>query len=92
MHWAYAEAFFCRDVRKLVETALKYLPADDRYAATVREVLALYREMKDSRSSNKFYMFKGYWDVIRNHHRIGLLQCCYYMMTYSIKGFLKYIK
>lgn len=38
----YAEAFFCRDVRKLVETALKYLPADDRYAATVREVLALY--------------------------------------------------
>ncbi len=38
----YAEAFFCRDVRKLVETALKYLPAGDRYAATVREVLALY--------------------------------------------------
>ncbi len=87
----------------LGDTRFKQIPQEDYcfwldvlkkgvVAHNYREVLALYREMKDSRSSNKFYMFKGYWDVIRNHHRIGLLQCCYYMMTYSIKGFLKYIK
>lgn len=56
------------------------------------EVTALYREAKNSRSANKLDMFKGYWNVIRNHQNIGLLPACYYMVTYSILGFVKYLK
>lgn len=56
------------------------------------EVTALYREAKTSRSANKLDMFKGYWNVIRNHQNIGLLPACYYMITYTILGFAKYLK
>lgn len=56
------------------------------------EVTALYREAKNSRSANKLDMFKGHWNVIRNHQNIGFLQACYYMITYAISGFSKYIK
>lgn len=38
----YANAFFCKDVRKLIVTALKELPAEDRYAKTVKEMVAFY--------------------------------------------------
>jgi ADP-ribosylglycohydrolase len=38
----YANAFFEKNIRKLIENALTYLPSDDRYAQTVREMLALY--------------------------------------------------
>lgn len=56
------------------------------------EVTALYREAKTSRSANKLDMFKGYWNVIRNHQNIGLIRSCFYMITYTILGFAKYIK
>lgn len=56
------------------------------------EVTALYREAKTSRSANKLDMFKGYWNVIRNHQHIGLIPSCYYMVTYTILGLAKYIK
>lgn len=56
------------------------------------EVTALYREAKNSRSANKMDMFKGYWNVIRNHQNIGLLPACYYMITYTIMGLAKYLK
>lgn len=56
------------------------------------EVTALYRESKTSRSSNKCEMFKGYWNVIRNHQHVGLVASCYYSITYTILGFAKYIK
>lgn len=56
------------------------------------EVTALYRESKTSRSSNKFEMFKGYWNVIRNHQHVSLILACYYMITYTILGFAKYLK
>lgn len=58
----YAEAFFCRDVRKLVETALRQLPADDRYAATVREVLALYDAHPDSWQTARAAIARKYYD------------------------------
>lgn len=38
----YAAAFFETDIRKLIETGLKELPADGRYAQTVREMIALH--------------------------------------------------
>lgn len=56
------------------------------------EVTALYREAKTSRSANKLDMFKGYWNVIRNHQRIGLLSASFYMVTYTILGLAKYLK
>ena len=56
------------------------------------EVTALYREAKTSRSANKLDMFKGYWNVIRNHQHIGFIPSCYYMITYTILGFAKYLK
>ncbi len=56
------------------------------------EVTALYREAKTSRSANKLDMFKGYWNVIRNHQHICLLYSCYYMLTYTIQGIAKYLK
>ena len=65
---------------------------DGDVAENVKEVLALYREAKDSRSANKLDMFKGYWNVIRNHQHLGLAHCCSCMLTYTIYGFLKYIK
>ena len=55
-------------------------------------VTALYREARNSRSANKLDMFRGYWIVIRNHQNIGWISCCYYMMTYSLLGILKYLK
>ena len=56
------------------------------------EVTALYREAKTSRSANKFNMFKGYWNVIRNHQHIKLFPACYYMLTYTILGLTKYLR
>jgi hypothetical protein len=38
----YANAFFVKDIRKLIVEALSFLPANDRYANTVREMLALH--------------------------------------------------
>lgn len=56
------------------------------------EITAIYREAKNSRSANKLDMFKGYWNVIRNHQHIGIIPSCYYMATYSFLGLAKYLK
>lgn len=61
-------------------------------AYNMKEITALYREAKTSRSANKLDMFKGYWNVIRNHQRISLFPACYDMVTYTILGFAKYLK
>ncbi|MDE5790884.1 MAG: glycosyltransferase [Muribaculaceae bacterium] len=61
-------------------------------AYNICELTALYREAKVSRSSNKIDMFKGYWGVIRKQQNINLPSCCFYMITYTVLGFLKYLK
>ncbi|MCM1138667.1 MAG: glycosyltransferase [Muribaculum sp.] len=61
-------------------------------AYNICEDTALYRVAKDSRSSNKLNMFKGYWNVIRNHQHIPFIECCYFMVTYTILGLKKYLK
>lgn len=61
-------------------------------AYNMKEITAIYREAKSSRSANKFDMFKGYWNVIRNHQNISLIPACYDMITYTIVGFAKYLK
>lgn len=88
---------------KIGDTRFKQIPQEDFcfwldilrkgiVAHNLCEVTALYREAKTSRSANKLDMFKGYWNVIRNHQHIGLIPCCYYMITYTILGFAKYLK
>lgn len=73
----YAEAFFCKDVRKLIVDALRYLPADDRYAATVREMIALHdryphdwvkarQEMADKYYVHEPEMTKTIWNANLN--------------------------
>lgn len=85
------------------DTRFKQIPQEDfcfwldilkkgYVAYNMCEDTALYRVAKDSRSSNKIDMFKGYWNVIRNHQNIPFLKCCYYMTTYSVKGIAKYLK
>lgn len=61
-------------------------------AYNVCEKLALYREARYSRSSNKIGMFVGYWNVIRHHQKISVIRCCLCMITYTIYGVIKYIK
>ncbi|MCL2304677.1 MAG: ADP-ribosylglycohydrolase family protein [Planctomycetaceae bacterium] len=43
----YSEAFFETDVVKIIETALKAIPADSQYAEMVRDVLGWYKENPD---------------------------------------------
>ena len=61
-------------------------------AHNICQYTALYREANSSRSANKLDMFKGYWNVIRNHQHIGIIPSCYYMVTYSFLGLAKYLK
>jgi hypothetical protein len=44
----YAEAFFGKDMRKIVETALRAIPAESRYAEMVRDMLRWHREHPES--------------------------------------------
>ena len=61
-------------------------------AYNIGVVTALYREAQTSRSANKMAMFKGYWNVIRKHQDTSVLTALYYMITYTLYGFRKYIK
>ncbi len=92
-------------IRKCVigETRFKQIPQEDLCfwldilkkgikAYNLKEITALYREAKNSRSANKLDMFKGYWNVIRNHQNISLIPACFDMITYTILGFAKYLK
>ena len=40
----YAEAFFEKDVKKLIEKGLKYLPENDRYTLGVKKCLDIFRQ------------------------------------------------
>lgn len=55
------------------------------------KVTSLYRESKNARSSNKLDMFKGYWNVIRNHQNISFISASFDMLTYTVLGLKKYL-
>ncbi len=57
----YAEAFFEKDLRKLIEHAISYLPKNDRYAQTVRECLALYDRYPDDWRAARKAIADKYW-------------------------------
>ncbi len=92
-------------IRKSVigDTRFKQIPQEDFcfwldilkkgvIAYNLKELTALYREANNSRSANKLDMFKGYWNVIRNHQKISFIPACLDMVTYSVLGFAKFIK
>jgi hypothetical protein len=59
----YANAFFESNTRTLIEEGLKYLPKGDRYANTVKEMLALYdRYPNDWRAARKVMADKYYFN------------------------------
>lgn len=56
----------------------------------IYEVLALYRKLDTSVSSNKLKSAKWRWDIYRNVEKLSLTQSLYYFLHYSIKGILKH--
>ena len=57
----YAEAFFESDIEKLVLDALDCLPADDRYAATVRHMYSLYKKYPNDWQKARAEMAEAYY-------------------------------
>ncbi|MBQ8307216.1 MAG: ADP-ribosylglycohydrolase family protein, partial [Alistipes sp.] len=57
----YADAFFEKDIKKLVLNALRYLPEEDRYAQTVRRMVALYEQYPDNWQQARAEMAKEYY-------------------------------
>ena len=43
----YAAAFFETDINKLIQIGLNELPADGRYAQTIRDMIALHQKYPD---------------------------------------------
>lgn len=57
----YAAAFFEKDIRKLIETGLKELPPDGRYAQTVRDMIALHAQYPDNWQKARQEMAETYY-------------------------------
>lgn len=57
----YAAAFFEKDIRKLIDIGLKELPPQGRYAATVKEMIALYDKFPDDWKSAWQAMAEKYY-------------------------------
>ena len=55
-------------------------------------VLASYRVMKSSRSSNKFAMIKNQWYVLRKIEGVKIPIASYFMAKFLFYGFRKYLK
>lgn len=56
------------------------------------KVHALYREAKQSRSGNKYRMFKSQWYVLRKIEGVKVIPAVYFIIIFSFKGILKYLR
>ena len=61
-------------------------------AINCNENLALYREQKKSRSSNKIHMIKQQWSILRKEEGIKVPVALYFMCKYIFHGISKYLK
>lgn len=61
-------------------------------AYNTRKVHALYREMKNSRSSDKYNMLKKHWYILRKIEEVKIVPAVYFIIIYTFKGFVKYLK
>ena len=57
----FSNAFFCKDVRKLITEGLKELPANDRFGNAVREIMALHDKYPDNWVKARQIMAKKYY-------------------------------
>lgn len=55
-------------------------------------VLALYREQRKSRSSNKWNMIKSQWNLLRQVEGVKPFVASYFMLKYLFYGIIKYMK
>lgn len=55
------------------------------------KVHAVYREAKQSRSGNKFKMFREQWYILRDVERVKFFPALYFLAIYAVRGFAKYI-
>lgn len=55
----------------------------------IDEPLLIYRLTQSSKSGNKLHAAKMNWNTYR-HTGLSVLESCYYMVWYTINGFLKY--
>lgn len=73
----FAKAFFCNDIRKLIDEGLKYLPVNGRFARGVRKMIALHKQYPNSwqtaraKMAEEFYinedpMTKTIWNANLN--------------------------
>ena len=85
------------------DTRFKHIPKEDFVfwldilkkeviAYNVGQVLALYREQPNSRSSNKFNMIKNQWIILRKIEGVKPVVASYFMFQYLFHGVLKFIK
>jgi hypothetical protein len=58
----YADAFFEKNIEKLVLNALKQLPAESRYAETVRDMFNLYKKYPNDWKKARQEMSKKYYE------------------------------
>ena len=61
-------------------------------AHNTQRVHALYRVNSISRSSNKFQMIYQQWVVLRDFEKIPLVKASYFLLSYTIKGLIKYLR
>lgn len=61
-------------------------------AYNTKKVHGVYREARNSRSSNKWNVAKHHWYILREIEKITLLPSIYYMCVYSVVGLNKYLK
>lgn len=57
----FANAFFCKDVKKLIFDALKYIPEDGRFAKAVRKCLDLYEKYPNNWVKARQIMAKEFY-------------------------------
>lgn len=60
-------------------------------AYNTNTVQGLYRQSKNSRSSDKLSMIKKHWYILRKFEKVNFFSACYYMFIYGLIGLKKYM-
>ena len=58
----------------------------------LKEKLAMYRVLSNSRSSNKIDAAKVRWEIYRKYEKLSLLKSMYYFTFYAVKAVTKNLK
>lgn len=62
------------------------------YAYGIDEVLAAYRVVNNSRSSNKLDIVKFHWKIYRDIEKLNIFRACYYYLVYIKRGIKRFLK